>query len=183
MMSTFYYTILKAINDYKALLRKNFTTAQANKKIKSFGIKRKQLKAASEQMLYEIGTKIVADLTEYTSDATRERATNNYYGAAEFLAHFKRILSENKIENHQIVNHRHKASRALVASIQLMSLPENQLTKEVAKKIDYYGQIVAKYGSAEQIKIFNDGLRQHQPRHVNFFVSILENFSIQLNQV
>ena len=88
-MADFYHIILRAINDYKYMLRRNLEVKQYVLKIRELGIKRKHIKNAHEVELYAIGLKIISELEANIDTFTRERKVNFYYGAEKFLQHLK----------------------------------------------------------------------------------------------
>ena len=161
-MADFYNAILKAISDYKLILRKTLSPNQCAAKMQELGIKRNHIKNIDEAGLYEIGFKIIADLKKHTSAYKGKRSVNFYLGAQEFLRYLEELFAKNKLENGKIVHVGQVASCALVAAIQLITLPKERLTQEVAQQIMKHGDVIIMYGSEEQKKIFNDALESNE---------------------
>jgi hypothetical protein len=174
-MTGFYYIILKAINSYKAILKKNFSTAEYAVRMRRLGIRHAYVKNVDEVKLYKIGLKIIAELEQNISVSKREKSVNFYYGAEEFLSYLKNLLTEYTIEDSKVVNVRQKSSCALVSVIQLIGMAKEKLTDEVAEQIHHCTRIIAKYGSKEQKRIFSKILSGDRPQHMHFFFRQLQN--------
>lgn len=175
-MTVFYYIILKAINGYKAMLRKNLAAAECAAKIHRLGIKRACIKNADEIKLYKIGLKIIDELElEYNVASKGEKSANFYYGAEKFLQYLRKLFTEYVVVDGRVVNVSQKSSCALVEVIQLISMAKDKLTNEVAEKIHQCARVIAKYGSKEQRRIFVKILHSEQPSHINLFFRQLQN--------
>jgi ATP-dependent Zn protease len=174
-MTVFYHIILKAINSYKAMLRRNLPASECVAKVRKLGIKRAYIKNADEIKLYVIGLKIIEELEQHVALSKREKSVNSYYGAEEFLQYLKKLLTEYITEDGKIVNTGQKSSCVLVNFIQLMDMTKEKLTDEVAQQIHSCVHIIVKYGSEEQKRIFNKILKSDQPRHMSFFFRQLQN--------
>lgn len=182
-MTVFYYIILKAINGYKAMLRRNLTAVECTTKVRRLGIKRAYIKNANEIKLYEIGLKIIDELEQHiTTSSTREKSVNFYYGAEEFLQYLKKLLAEYTIENDKIVNTAQKSSCALVNAIQLIDKAKEKLTDEIAQQIHHCGLVIAKYGNKEQKRILKRIISGEQPQHLNFFFRQMQKLTSCLDE-
>ena len=181
-MTVFSYIILKAINGYKAMLKRNLSATECVARMRKLGIKRAYIKSADEVELYEIGSKIIAEIEQNKSASKREKSVNFYYGAEEFLLYLKNLLAEYIIEDGKIVNVGQKSSCALVNVIQLIGMAKEKLTDEVAEQIHRCARVIAKYGSKEQKRIFSKILNSNQPRHMSFFFRQLQNFVSDLDE-
>ncbi|EKE00809.1 MAG: hypothetical protein ACD_21C00269G0001 [uncultured bacterium] len=183
MMTIFYCSILKAINGYKAMLKKNIGATACAAKVRQLGIKRMSLKNANEIELYRIGLKILNELEKHKIDVKREQSANFYYGEEEFLQHLKKLLTEHIIDGDRIVNTAHKSSSALVTAIQLISMAKDKLSDETAQKIYNCSRIITKFGNLEQKQMFNNIIKRNQPRHMSFFFRQLQSFVSYLDEM
>ena len=181
-MTVFYYTILKAINGYRAMLKRNLTVAEYAARMQKLGIKRTHIKNADEIKLYEIGLKIITELEQHTAVSKREKSVNFYYGAEELLQYLKKLLTEYIIEDDRVINVGQKSSCALVNAIQLIGMAKEKLTDEVAEQIHHCTRIIAKYGNKQQKIIFSKILNSGQSQHINFFFRQLQNFVSSIDE-
>jgi hypothetical protein len=181
-MTVFYYIILKAINGYKTMLKKNLSAAKYTDKVKQLGIKRTQIKKANEVKLYNIGLKIIAELEQHAAGSKRKKSVNFYCGEEDFLQYLRKLLNEYTIEEDKVVNAAQKSSCALVSAIQLINSSKEKLTDEVAQQIYHYSRIITKCGSLEQKRLFNNIISNDQPRHMCFFFRQLQNFVSYLDE-
>ena len=173
-MSTFSQVMLEAVNDYKLLLRKNADPNANASKIKTLGIKRKQLKAMSEIQLYQLGPVI---LKELENNLEAEKCSNYYCGIEEFIEHLKSILKAYCLENNKVISVTQKASSAMLEAIQLMSLPENKLNANVAIKLNQCVYNVIKYGNKEQLQILAEAIKNHKKSTTSFFCKLWDSFA------
>jgi hypothetical protein len=165
-VNNFSERILKAISEYKLILRKNMPTLEASSKIRSSGLKRMQLRDADDLSLFDIANKIVKDLEDYV---VRENKAANYYsGAEEFLRHLKNILDDYRVEDNKVVNITHKTACAVMDAIQLVALPESKLSTEAIEKIRKCVAIISKYGDREQIDLLKKAVKVNKERLMNF---------------
>ena len=174
-MSAFRDVMLKAINDYKALLRKNLSARDCMAKLRKFGIKRKFLKESSDAGIYDAGKRIFEDVTIYIS-GDRDKSPNYHYGMEAYSRHLKRILDEYCIENNEVVSVRQRASRSLVDAIQLITLPDEKFDDTAASRLGECVRIITSCGNQEQVDILNRAIKQHEHRHDGFFSQLLELF-------
>lgn len=175
-MADFYHIILRAINDYKYMLRRNLEVKQYVLKIRELGIKRKHIKNAHEVELYAIGLKIISELEANIDTFTRERKVNFYYGAEKFLQHLKDLLTKYTIKDGRVVHTLQNTSRALINVIQLIEKAKERLTDEMQQEIHYYSSMIVKYGNAEQKKIFSKIIPNDPPSHMILFFQQLQKF-------
>jgi hypothetical protein len=179
-MSAFQHIIIKAITDYKALLKRNYDATICTAKFKNLGIKRKQLSSLDEDQLYEVMTKIIQDLEQQPQNQVKYQ--NYYSGTDEFLTHLRNIKADFRLENGRIIHVAQKAAWALVTAIQLAALPEHSLTDSIANKLHDCAKFIAKYGSPHQIHLFCTAINKHKPRHIAFFSKIQQVFEQHMQQ-
>ncbi|MDR1057011.1 MAG: hypothetical protein LBL17_00285 [Coxiellaceae bacterium] len=154
-MFDFHSEILKAISDYKLILRKTLPAVQCTTKMHTLGIKRKNIRKIDEVGLYNIGLKIISELKKH-SVVNNKKSSNSYNGTQEFLQYLEELFANYHIEKDRVVHVKQESSCALVDTIQLITMSKDGLTKEVVQKIKQYGNIIASYGSEEQKKMFFD---------------------------
>jgi len=172
-MNTFPKLMLKAVNDYKALLRKNMPSKLSASKIKALGIKRKQLKAMNDVQLYQLGTTILQELEQHIHAG---KCSNYYCGTEEFVEYLKKLLTPYCLDNNQLVNTKQKASAAMLEAIQLMALPEHKLNADIAIKLNQHVHTVTKYGDKEQLQILSEAIKTHKKKATSFFCKLWDNF-------
>jgi hypothetical protein len=180
-MTVFYQTILKVINDYKAMLKKELSTADYIDKANELGIKRNCLKNASDLELYAIGQKIIAELEQNCTVYRQAKNANYYYGAKEFLQYLKKIFSEHVIEDGMVVNTVQKSSCALVKAIQLINQAKNELTDIIMEQLYQCICVIKRYGNQEQREIFKTLLNSEQPTQSLFLFRRLQNLATRLD--
>lgn len=161
-MSDFYNVVLKAISDYKLILRRNLSAIKCAAKIQELRIKRNHIRNIDEIGLYKIGLKIIAELKKHAVVSPRDRSNNFYHGSEEFLKYLEELFDKYLLEEDRVVHVRQKVTCSLVAAIQLVALYRKNFTKEIIKKIEEHRVCVHKYGSAEEKKLFADKVQLDQ---------------------
>lgn len=154
-MNNFYNILLKAISDYKIIIRKNLSTTKGSAKIRELGIKRTCIKNIDEAGLYKIGLNIIKELKLQIGDNnTDNKKTNNFYnGADEFLQYLEFVFSQYRLEKNKVVHVGQKSSCALVSAIQLITMSKGSLTPETINQIKRYSTVVIAHGNEEQKKM------------------------------
>lgn len=165
-MSSFHYSVVKAINSYKRLLQRVTSTEEKNVRIRELGIRRQQLKEANDVDLYNVSKLIIADL-EQRIGGGKSKFHGCYHGAELFLKHFKQLVSTCQIDNTSVIDIAQQTSRALVNALQLMNLPAQALDQHAVAEIVEFRNLVAKYGNAKQIRMFNGAVKKHQERNAH----------------
>jgi len=155
--------VLKAISDYKLLLRRILPAKECSAKIVGMGIKRTQLRNIDDVGLYNVALQIVENLEEYVTTEGKENIF--YSGAEEFLRYLKRLLNEYHVDGNKIIHAAQSASCAMVDAIQLIALPEHRHTIDVVEKLIKSIHIVARHGSKDQLSMFIDIIKKHE-RHL-----------------
>ncbi len=176
-MSIFSETMKKGISIYRSMLRKYLPQAERVNKLQQLNLKNPQL-YENEIALFHTGYTIVNDIEKNLADAT-----NGYYsysGVSSFAHYLKSFLTNYEIEGQHVIHRSQKASRALVQAIQLLSLPPNKLTEEIADKLSQCNSVIASYGSKEQCELHHNTLqntiRRQQEQNTAFYRSVLHNF-------
>ena len=177
-MSAFRELILKSINDYKAILRRNLTANECMAKLRELGIKRNLLKQSDDVALYLAGKEVVKELrrSDFRKAEDNDKATVCHYGREDFLRYLEIIINDYRIENGAVINVKQRASQALVSAIQLVSLPKERLDSKKSDKLKDYTSTVVSYGTVEQAEILNRAIRYYEPHHGGFFSQLLSLF-------
>ena len=168
-MIDFKNIILKAISDYKLILRKSLPASQCTNKMHELGIKRQHIRKTDEVGLYKIGLSIIAELKKYLDFDRSEKSSNFYHGTLEFLRYLEEIFVYYRIEDNRVVDIRQKASCALVEAIQLITSSKEKLTKSKMQQIIRHGKVITMYGSEEQKKMLLNAVKEHQECFVDEF--------------
>lgn len=157
-MSIFSEHILKSLNDYKRLLRRYLSGTERDKAIIDLGIKRKSLKFDNDVILFNKAHRVLSDI-EYWSSKLNRIATE-YSGIDEFYQYLKKYLSQYRVENNMVVHVNQRVSCALVQAIQIISLPETNISDSNVLKLDDCIETVAKFGTKDQRIMLAKALRE-----------------------
>lgn len=180
-MLTFSHTILKLLNEYKSILKKQLPQQQAwTAKVQALGLKRKILKYDDEITLYRKALAVVDDLELRIKNETDIPAWHS--GLEKFGQFLKETLAEYQIENNKVVHTSQQASRAIVEAFQLMQTPNATFNSIIERKLDQCGQTIARYGSQAQQDMFSNALKEYQCNDVNFFLRLSTNFECYLEE-
>lgn len=172
-MTDFRTTILKAISDYKVILRKNLPARQCTEKLHGLGIKRNYVKDIDDIGLHDIGLKIIEDLKRYLNSCSGAKTVNFYSGAKEFFDYLQGIYKEYYVEDDRVVHIGQKTSCALLSAIQLIKTPNKNLTGDIIQQIKQHGEVVAKYGSQEQKQMFIEAIGAREDSLAGYFSELL----------
>lgn len=174
-MKPFYHNILKAINDYKNIIKRNFAAEERQAMLIKLGIKRFDIKNANEVKLHAIGEAIVQELEQSIRYIERQQSANCYFGAEEFLQHLKKLLTDHVIEDGAVINAAQKSSCALIKAIQLVETAKCSLNDDIAEQIYTCAKVIAKYGDKEQKKMFYKLITSAGQAHLSLFFRQLQN--------
>jgi len=174
-MTPFYHNILKAINDYKNIIKRNFATKERQAMLIKLGIKRFDIKNANEIKLYAIGATIVRELEQSIRYIEKQQSTNCYFGTEEFLQYLKKLLNDHVIEGGVVINVAQQSSCALIKAIQLIETAKHGFNNDVAEQIYACTKVIAKYGDKEQKRMFYRLINSANQSHLNLFFRQLQN--------
>lgn len=169
-MSLFSETMIKAIGDYRFLLRRHLSQSERMHKLYELKLKDEE-SYNSDCGLYETGLAITVDIEKNMSE--KKEGYYFYSGVQEFCKYLKEFLSHYYIENNQVVHRAQKASRALIHSIQLATLPRERLNDAVGQQLSQNNITIAGFGSQEQCELQLQTLTKHQPQHPGFYTSLI----------
>ena len=178
MSQIFTETIARAIADYRFLLRRHLDQVERRKKLAELNLKDASIFNCSVK-LYETAWKIVEDIENHVNTPSSYYA---YSGIAEFGKFLKEYLSKYEIENGQLVHSAQKASKMMIQAIQYLSLPAEQLSTQVAERLNQCSEVVVKYGSDEQKNMYEGTLEQQLIVQREFFSPIYDYFQVLLEK-
>lgn len=173
MSSIFAQTIAKAISEYRALLRRYLPQADRMIRLARLNLKDSKI-YESEVLLYQTAESIIKDIHENVY--LPQQGYYSYSGIVMFAEYLKEYLDKYEIENNKVIHRAQKASRALVQSIQLLTLPANRLSDEIAHQLHQTNAIIAEFGSPEQQELHLNNLQQYRSVAEKFFNSIIDHF-------
>jgi len=176
MSSIFVETISKAISDYRQLLRRHLSQSERMTKLMELNLK--QPDYSNQVALYRTAQRIIQDI-----ETNLDRGPKSYYtysGVGNFGRYLKDFISNYIIEGQQVVHRAQKASRALLDSIQLISLPVERLTPDILDAINKNSMAIAHFGSEEQCELYKENLERYYRERGSFFGPLLHYFEEQL---
>lgn len=177
MSQIFVETIARAISDYRFLLRRHLGQAERRQKLAELNLKDPTI-FDSPVKLYEVANQIVEDIRRNVETPQSYYA---YSGIAEFGKYLQDYLSKYEVEDGRLVHSAQKASKAMIEAIQLIALPEQRLTSDIADKLNHCSNAVIQYGSEEQIDMYEGTLEQKLITHRDFFTPIYDYFQDLIN--
>src|SRR3990167_5964239 len=112
-MSIFSETMIKAVADYRLLLRRYLTQSERMAKLRA--LKLRDLSITDNDLtLYQAGKAIIEDIER--NMAVPNQGYYSYSGISQFCQYLTEYLDNYHIENDQVVHRAQKASRALIIS-------------------------------------------------------------------
>jgi hypothetical protein len=169
------------LNNYKIILRKNLSIQKRTIKFATLGLKRQQLKQASDTVLYNTAQRVLEDIEQYI-ESSNDDAPSLYCGLHAFYKHLKSILANYSLQQNTVIHTHQQSSRALVNAIQLITLAKDKPDLAIANKLDLCGLTIAKLGSKEQKEKLAYALNLHKECNIDFFLPLLHNFERYLSQ-
>lgn len=183
IMSLFSEFMKKAISIYRYMLRKHVPQAIRIAKLQQLNLKNPHL-YENEIALYHTGYAIISDI-----EKNLDPNLNGYYsycGISNFSDYLKNFLNSYIIEGNRVIHRSQKASRALVQAIQLLSLPKEELTRDIAEQLSKCNGIIAQFGSQEQKDMHKTSLQHAMSKKpqdvIIFYRSILSNYQEYLKE-
>lgn len=174
-MSIFKDTTVKAISNYRAMLRKYLPQAERVSKLSELNLKNPRL-YENEIALYHTAHAIVADVERNLNSSTK--GYYSYSGVGNFARYLKDFLVNYYIDGDRVVHRAQKASRALISAIQLIAA--NTLDDHAREKLIDCNQLIASLGSDEQKDLHKNTLlnliHQQSDGVASFYRSILNHF-------
>ncbi len=169
-MSIFSETMVKAISDYRFLLRRYLSQADRMSKLQKLKLRDSDI-YTSDLALYETGKAIIEDIKD--NMAISNQSYYSYSGIQEFCNYLSEYLDNYHIEDDQVVHRAQKASRALITAIQLSALSRENLDESIAKQLFECNRTVVGFGSPEQCELQLQTLARQQPTNPGFYTRII----------
>lgn len=169
-MSIFSETITKAINDYRALLRRYLTQPERMLKLSQLRLRDSET-YKNDLSLYKVAHMIVTDV-EHNMVAPN-KGYYSYSGLQQFAQYLREYLDHYEIEENQVIHRAQKASRALLQSIQLTGLSKERLDERVVKKLFTCNEIIVSFGSDEQCDLQRQVLDRQRAINPGFHSRII----------
>lgn len=176
-MSIFAETIVRAISDYRLLLRRYLS--QSERMMKLHRLKLRDLDAYEADLaLYQAAKAIVADIEENMK--MPNQSYYSYSGIQQFCVFLKEYLDNYHLENDRVVHRAQKASRALIKAIQLSTLPHDRLNDSIAKQLFDCNKTIVCFGSQEQWELQMQTLARQKENNPGFYTHIIAHLETLL---
>ena len=175
-MSIFSDAVLKAISDYRQILRRLLDQADRVRKLNQLGL-REGVDPTDDLALYEMAYRIVKDIKSNLSD--HNRGYYAYSGVRNFGEFLSEFLQQYSIYRGKIVHRAQHVARAMLLSIQLVGLPEEQLTQDIAEQLLECADTIYQYGLPEQCANYMKALTVARPLAPDFYEPLLEQVRSQ----
>ncbi len=163
-MNNFRDTILVAVIKYKSIIRRELPSTSYSKKISKLDIRSKTVIVAEDTKLYRSGQMIISDLRIRSSNVNGKKS-NPHHGTKLLLQYLEKIMANYYIEDGQVISRIHRASHALMETVQLIAqMGDNGLTQGEIIQIKCHADVVAYHGNNDQKKLFLkalNGCHQH----------------------
>ena len=176
-MVSFSDTILQVMFNYRQLLKRQLKVGERRAKLRALGLS-SGIDHADDQVLYELGHRILLDLKAHASSSSAV-PSNSYYsysGVQKFIEHLEVLLEQYEIQDGQVIHRGQKASRALLHVIQALTHSEIELNEELCFELRSHGQVIADHGSQEQHHSYRNALKKFLNTNELFFGQLLQEF-------
>lgn len=180
-MNSFSEMVFRAIADYKKLLKRKLPSDKYSLALQQMGIKRLQLKNLNESSLLQVVNKILHDLETSYNNYNNKQAL--YSGIQEFVEHLKGIIKSYHINNNIVINPTQKASAILLDAIQLISLPNSEITAATVRSLEVCVENLIHYGTASQITMMINALKKQGSEKMDFCSMLLQRLEVHLREL
>lgn len=170
-MSIFSETMTKAISNYRLLLRRYLQQTERMMKLRELNLRDSDI-YESDLALYQVGKLIVSDIQNNMNQGAN-KGYYSYSGVAEFGKYLSDYLDNYHVENNRVIHRAQKASRALMTSVQLMTLPRERLNEAVCNQLFDCNRVIADFGSQEQCDLQLQALIRQQANNPGFYTRII----------
>ena len=172
-MSIFANLICKALLEYKRVLKRHLSAAQAKLKITKLGLGRKVLQDDNDIMLYRKGQRALADINAWLEQQSDHSSW--YSGVEEFRIHIHALLTDYRIVDSQVIHGPQKASSITIQALQILNLPLESLTSQVGA-LQHLGQQIADLGTTDQHDYYLNLLKKKRQQQPAIFLPLVEAF-------
>jgi hypothetical protein len=159
-MATFSQSILKAVDEYKILIKRMYPRTSPAK-FKELGIKRLQLRSMSEVELFRLGQKLLLELEKELATNPQQAKRNLTYfsGIDRFYQHLNKIINSYQICNNQVVNAKQQNACELINLIQVLTFDHRRLElPETQNQICVLISKLTKQGDQELLNLVGEAL-------------------------
>lgn len=178
MPTIFSETIARAIGEYRLMLRKcSKEQSERMRKLTELNLNNPNI-YSNDLTLYKTASTIVSDLSSFLQEKgiSHKGSYYHYSGFHKFREYMEEYLNDYVVEKDGVVHKAQKASRAIIEAIQLATLPENRLDEDIAEKLEACNEIIASFGSNEQLELHESTLERKQTQNGDFYAPILQKF-------
>lgn len=172
-MSLFKESVLKAVSDYRQILRRLLDQPDRVRKLGKLGL-RAGVDPDDEVKLYELAWTIVNDVEQNL--ASHNHGYYAYSGVRKFGEFLREFLEQYDLINEQVVHLGQHVAKSMLLVIQLVGLPEEKLDDSIAAQLHESGEIVFKFGTKEQQQNFMKALKVSRPQAPDFYEPIIAHF-------
>lgn len=148
--------LMKMANEFKRIIKRQLSRTRSEEIISRLKIKRADLRNADADNMYKKATDILITTREILNNKNNEPSC--HCGLSAFKAYLQDFMDSHIVVNNKIVRSGQKASKAIVETIQILSLDQvESYLGRVKKNIE----IAAKYGCDKQKNLLTKALRQY----------------------
>ncbi len=177
--SIFVETLSRAISDYRQILKKYLSPEQRSAKMAELRLKDPTI-FNDEPTLYRVVHDILIDIEKNIQ--IPNEGYYSYYGIVRFAKFLREYIENYSLEGGQVVHKAQKASNLLIKSIQLLSLPGEQLTESIAQQVIDNHPLIIELSSKEQLAIYNNTLERLHEKNKAFYRRIIQDFRVRMGK-
>lgn len=176
--SMFVETMSRAISDYRQILKKYLAPAQRSVKMTALRLKDPTV-FDDEVVLYQVAQDILRDIE--SNIQVPNEGYYSYYGIVRFAKFLREYMDNYIVEGQHVVHKAQKAANLLIRTIQLLSLPGEQLNEEVAQDILNAHPAIIELSSKEQLTIYSGTLERLSEKNRAFYRKIVQDFRARMD--
>lgn len=148
--------LIQLVNDFKKIIKRQLSRTRSEEMISRLKIKRADLRNADANNIYQKANDILIITRDIINNKNNEPSC--YCGLSAFRTCLENFLDSHVVVNNHIVRSGEKASKAVVETIQILSLDQvESYLGRVKKNIE----IAAKYGCDKQKSLLIKALRRY----------------------
>ncbi|GEM_PF-1869098 len=177
--SMFVETMSRAISDYRQILKKYLTPAQRSAKIAELRLKDPTI-FDDEPALYNTVQEILRDIEKNIQ--IPNEGYYSYYGIIRFAKFLREYIENFTVDGDVVIHKAQKASNVLIKIIQLLSLPDEQLSEKIAQQVIESHPLIIELGSKEQLAIYGNTVSRLSEKNNNLYRKIANDFRIRMHE-
>lgn len=175
--SMFVETMSRAISDYRQILKKYLTPAQRAAKMAELRLKDPTI-FYDEPVLFQIVQDVLCDIEK--NIRVPNEGYYSYYGIVRFAKFLREYVDNFVLEGDTVIHKAQKASNLLIKIIQLLSLPGEQLTENIAEQVINAHPAIIELSSKEQLTIYSNTLERLSEKNKTFYRKIIHDFHTRM---